>query len=79
MIDYGKSHPSGKKISSRNRRGLGRVTIFKILNPRQYFSDGWSCTLMKFGKCIDYAKSHSRSINFPSKGSGLCHVIVFEI
>jgi len=33
--------------------------------------------LIKFGKWIDYGKSHPKGKKFPRKGHGLGHVIVF--
>ena len=36
-------------------------------------------TLFKFGKWIDYGKYHPKNKNFPQKGRGLGHVIIFGI
>jgi len=36
-------------------------------------------TLIKFGKWIDYSKSHPRSKNFPSKVRGLGHVTLSKM
>jgi len=36
-------------------------------------------TLFKFGKCIDYGKSHTRGEYSPRNGRGLGHVTAFYI
>ena len=39
-VDYGKSHSRDEKFPLKGR-GLGHVIVFEILNPIQYFSNGW--------------------------------------
>ena len=46
--------------------GLGHVTLFKILNPFS-ISGINEATLFKFGKWIDYSKSHGKGEKFHLK------------
>ena len=69
------SRTTGIKIFPRKGRGLGQVTLFKILTPIN-ISVMHEATLFKFGKWIDYGKSHPQVNSPPRKGCGLGHVIV---
>jgi len=48
---------------------------FLNFKPLKYFWNGWS----KFGKWIDYGKSHRMGKKSSQKGCGLVYVIVFGI
>jgi len=45
------------------------VCLSANFKPLQYFWNGWSYTLFKFGKWIDYSKSHRTGEKFPLKGA----------
>jgi len=49
-------------------RGLCHITLLKIKTPFN-ISGMDEATLFKFGKWIDYGKSHPRGKNLPSKGA----------
>jgi len=55
-INYGKSHPKGKKFPPK------RVWS----GPRGRF--WYEATLFKFRKCIDYGECHTRGLNPPEMG-----------
>jgi len=58
----------GMKNFHRKGRGLGHVTFSKILYPFNISGMG-EVTRLKFGKWIDYGKSHRRDEKLPMKGA----------
>jgi len=54
--------------------GPGHVTLSKKFKLPFNISGMNEASLFKFGKWIDYAKSHCRGEKFPMKGRGLGHV-----
>jgi len=67
-VEYGtgRVHPGVKDFAWKGR-GLGHVTLSKIVNPFN-IPEMAEATLFKFGKCVDYGKSHTRE-KIPPKGA----------
>jgi len=69
--------PRGSKFSP--EKGVVWVMwLFKKFKTSFNISGMNEATLFKFGKWIDYCKSHPE-VKFPRKGRGLGHVTLFKI
>jgi len=74
-VEYRRVHLRGEKFPLKGAwPGSRDVTFLKILNhPFNIFGMD-EATVFKFGKCVDYGKSHTMGKNCPRNGCGLCHV-----
>ena len=77
-VDYKRTCIPGVNNFPWKGRGLGHVTHVKFLTFF-HISGMDEATIFKFGKWIDYGKSHCRVENFPWKGHGLGHVALLII